>query len=100
MTDSNRPSYPIIGPEEHFYGYVIGLSIEPWTDEGEVPERLLVTFEYGERQQVWEVPDLELWTILWEHLHGNGWHRKNTDDYGYGKVWIEKKEGAWVVDVP
>lgn len=93
-------AYPVIGPESKFYGYVIGLNLEPWEDNYENgSRRLLATFEYSGTVTTWEVPDLELWEMLWRYLKGNGWHRNELGEYGYDKVFIEKKDSGWDVDL-
>lgn len=101
MPTTVSPSpYPVIGPESHFYGYVTGLSIQPRTDDEEIPRRLLATFEYSGKPETWEVPSLELFEALWQHLRGNAWHRKNTDEWGYDKVWISRTDAGWHVELP
>jgi len=100
VTTLAADQYPVIGPERKFYGYVTGLSIEPASENDEIPQRLLATFEYSEKTETWEVPTLELFDALWGHLRGNAWHRKNTGDWGYQKVWIWRNGTEWQVELP
>ena len=62
-----------IGPEEKFYGYVVGLSLERGDLPGspEVPARMFARFEYSGRTWVAEVPDFELFELLTAHLKAN-----------------------------
>lgn len=93
-------TYPVIGRDAQFYGYVIGLNVEPWGDLENGSQRLLATFEHGGRVTVWEVPDFSLFEELWKHLSGNAYHRRKLGEYGYDKVWIEWKDSKWEVDLP
>jgi len=90
-----------IGPEERFYGYIVGLHLEHAEGDLELPAKAYARFEYGNTTSVWLVPDYELFRILSEHLKQNAWCRLETDDNGYNKVWIEKlKDGTWSVSLP
>jgi len=52
----------VIGHEAKFYGYIVGLHLEPNSDRigTETPTKMFATFEYGSGQTVWEVPDFDL----------------------------------------
>ena len=91
-----------IGHEAKFYGYIVGLEIErgDLPDSPEVPKRMFARFEYGAKSTVWEVPDSDLFALLANHMVGNATMRNVHDDYGYSKLWIERKEGQWIVDLP
>lgn len=91
-----------IGTEEHFYGYITGIGVERCTDPGgnQIPTRLYATFEYNGETTVWCVPDHELFSILARHLVDMATMRTEHGDYGYSKLWISKKNGAWDVDLP
>ena len=94
-------SVPVIGEEADFYGYIVGLSVglgDPCP--GYLDRHLYVMFEYNGKRKVWIVPDEELFKILSGYLCETAWLRKNSDDYGYNKLWIEKKDGKWIVDLP
>jgi hypothetical protein len=92
---------PVIGPEEKFYGYIIGLGIgisDPLHDFQD--RNLYALFEYNGVRSPWIVPDDKLFHMLSEYLSEDAWTMKNTDDHGYSKLWIEQKEGNWIVDLP
>jgi len=94
---------PVIGPEEKFYGYIIGLASEPWDEESKVSTRMYATFEYNNERTVYRVPDASLFEILSGHLCGMAAVRERTggDDYGYDKLWIQKRsDGNWSVQLP
>ena len=95
---STRPT-PTIGEASKFYGYIIGIGIIESPGE-EIGRRLYASFEYNGITTVFLVPDADLFQILSNHLVKMAWSRTNTDDYGYEKLWIEKKNGKWVVDLP
>lgn len=88
--------------EAHFYGYIVGLHLEPSADklDSETPTKMFATFEYGGTQTIWEVPDFGLFTELSHHLMSNAEMRYEHQDYGYAKLWIEKKANGWEVDLP
>lgn len=92
----------VIGKEAKFYGYIVGLHLEPGNDplEEQTPTRMYATFEYGSGQTIWEVPDFELFRLLSEHLNNNAHMRSEHGDYGYSKLWIEFKADGWDVDLP
>jgi hypothetical protein len=81
-------------------GYITGIGVERTTDPYNIGRRLFATFEYNGETIVYQVPDPELFEILAQHLCGMASSRKNSDDYGYSKLWIEKKDGKWIVDLP
>ena len=91
-----------IGPEEKFYGYVVGLSLERGDLPGspDVPARMFARFEYSGRTSVAEVPDFELFEILAAHLKANAQWRAEEGDWGYSKVWISRRNGKWRVELP
>ena len=89
-----------IGEEEKFYGYVIGLQVERHPEPKPVGTRLYATFEYNGEVSVWEVPDPKLFEILSGHLCSMAITRSDLGEYGYDKVWIEKRDGKWLVDLP
>jgi len=88
--------------EEKFYGYIIGVSLERSGDEllPEVPTRMFAMFEYNNERSVYEVPDIELFEILNNHLLSNARIRAEHGDYGYAKLWIKKTPSGWDVDLP
>lgn len=88
-----------IGEKEKFYGYIIGLQVERCPDD-RINRKLYATFEYNGEVEVWKVPDSELFKILSSHLVSMANIRSGEDEYGYSKLWIEKKKGKWVVDLP
>jgi len=92
----------VIGPEAKFYGYIVGLQIErgDLPDSPEVPARMFARFENSGTTSVWEVPDHKLFRTLASHMADNAQMRDEHDDWGYSKLWIEKKKGEWVVDLP
>jgi hypothetical protein len=69
-------------------------------EETKNDRNLYALFECNSEETVWRVPDEVLFEILAKHLCGDAWHRKNTDDYGYHKLWIEHKDGKWIVELP
>lgn len=89
-------SVQVIQEEERFYGYIKGIYIN---DEIDIIENrgLYVIFEDN---NVWKVPDLELFKLLSEKLCADAWVVKNTDDHGYSKLLISKKNGKWEVELP
>lgn len=93
-------SKTVIGPAEKFYGYIVGLSIEPMNKTGDWGHRMYATFQYGEKPCVYEVPDSELFKILAGHLVDMTSTRDVSDDFGYEKLWIRKEEGGWHVCIP
>ena len=92
----------MIGPEEKFYGYIVGLSLErgDLPDSPDVPARMFARFEYSDWTSVAEVPDFELFRLLAGHLKANAEMRAEFGDWGYSKVWISKKNGKWSVELP
>lgn len=90
---------PTITEDVAFYGYITGLGVERDTGKPEVPARLFATFEYNGEVKVWLVPDAELFKELSEHLNEMAVLRE-LGDYGYNKVWIERRGGDWHVDLP
>ena len=95
------PEPAIIGHEAKFYGYIVGLHLEPNPDVlGDPPRRLFATFEYGGSQTTWEVPDHKLFRALAQYLSDDAQVRNEHGEYGYAKLWIEWKEGQWDVDLP
>ena len=94
---------PLIGEEDKFYGYIVGLWIglaPDWNDRDNLDRSLYALFEYNYERTLYRVPDEELFKILTGHLYSMAWIRKNTDDYGYDKFWIKKEAGKWEVDLP
>jgi hypothetical protein len=92
----------ILDDETRFYGYITGLFIK-YDDvkEKNYKERgLFAVFEYNDITEIWEVPDLELFNLLFRKLFEDGWFVKNTDDHGYNKLYISKKNGKWEVELP
>ena len=93
---------PTIGSEEKFYGYITGIGVERCADPicDQIPSRLYASFEYNGETTVWCVPDHELFGILASHLTDMALTRTEHGEYGYSKLWIGKKNGAWKVDLP
>lgn len=92
----------VIGHEAKFYGYIVGLHLEPSSDHStaEIPTKMFATFEYSSGQTVWEVPNFDLFCNLSMHLQNNARMRYEHGDYGYAKLWIEKMGEEWHVNVP
>ena len=88
----------------NFYGYLVGLSVGrlPLSlssyDKGDL--RLFATFMYNGTKTTYEVPDLELFKILSEYLMSTAWDYKNSDGDTLNKLYIEKKDGRWLADLP
>jgi hypothetical protein len=97
-----KTKIPTIGTGEHFYGYLTGLGVGgTLEDSWEHDLNLYAMFEYNGARSVWIVPDSELFEILSKHLCSMAWYRKNaSDDFGYNKLWIEFKDGKWIVELP
>ncbi len=89
----------VIGREAKFYGYIVGLEMERGDSPG-IRRRMFARFEYGPLSSVWEVPDSDLFGLLAHHMVGNATMRHEHADYGYSKLWIEKKDGRWIADLP
>ena len=93
----------VITETEQFYGYLVGLKVEQNAEpdrDGYFSPKLYAGFEYGSESSIWEVPDLELFKILSEHLCRMAWARRENAEYGYEKLYIKKQDGRWHVDLP
>ena len=92
---------PTIGPEERFYGYITGLGVEDGgtRPDGTAPDRLYATFEYNGETTVWIVPDHRLFAILARHLCATAAAR-HSGCPGLSKLWIARRGGRWLVDLP
>ena len=90
-----------IGPEERFYGYIVGLSLERGDLPGspDVPTRMFARFEYSGETLEAEVPDAELFHLLAGHLKVCAHMRAEEGDWGYSKIWICKKNGKWYANL-
>jgi hypothetical protein len=92
---------PVIGDKPHFYGYITGVGVERCPNAtDDVPRRLYATFEYNGETSVWLVPNHELFAELARHLIDMAVMRDEHADYGYAKLWISRKNGKWIVDLP
>ena len=89
-----------IGPDEHFYGYIIGLQIEQDWQVELGASRLYALFEYNGEPTIWIVPDYELFEILSRFLLSMAQERSKSDAYGMSKLWISKQGHQWIVDLP
>jgi hypothetical protein len=89
-----------IGPDEHFYGYIIGLQIEQNWEVKLGASELYALFEYNGETTIWIVPDYELFEILSKFLLLMAYERKESDAYGMQKLWISKVGHQWIVDLP
>ena len=90
-----------ISESPRFYGYLVALGTG--TDGLESDANLkshYAMFEYNGEKSVWTVPDWELFEILASHLVSMVRSRCESDSYGYEKLWIEKNDGKWIVDLP
>jgi hypothetical protein len=98
----SKSKLPVIGQDEHFYGYLISLGVGLSSDReiGEWDRNLYAMFESGGDRCVYQVPDHDLFEILSKHLCSMAWIRTNTDEYGYDKLWISKTNGKWTVNLP
>lgn len=93
---------PVISEEPKFYGYLIALGVQ-CGDPGDGPlTYFYAMFEYGSSSQVFIVPDAKLFKYLSKHLVSMAETRELSDgtDYGYDKLWIEKKNRRWLVYTP
>lgn len=91
----------VIGPEEKFYGYLIGLRIADCESSGDdIPMGLFAKFEIGSVTEEWQVPDWELFSQLTPHLIANARMRDEHGEYGYDKLLIKKEVGEWFVSLP
>lgn len=89
-----------IGDASRFYGYIVGLGVTLELDDDLNPNpSMYALFEYNGEMTAWIVRDLELFSILNKHLSDMAWHA-NEGKFGYSKLWIEKKNGKWVVELP
>lgn len=90
----------VISKRARFYGYIIGLQIERCPKDGILGRKVCAMFEWSGRISLWAVPEIELFYALAHRLALMAKCRLNTDDYGYEKLWIEKKNGLWIVTTP
>jgi hypothetical protein len=88
----------VIGEEERFYGYIRGLHYEH-AEEGKEGS-LRAVFEYAYEVTIWEVPDMELFSILHGHLYEMANELKENGNWGYSKLWIKKENGRWSATLP
>lgn len=89
-----------IAEKESFYGYIIGLWVEPEYDpDRRAPSKLYARFEYSGSSRVWLIPDYDLFKVLTSHLADMA-RMRSCDGYGMEKLWIGKKDGKWVADLP
>ena len=91
---------PTIHEEENFYGYIIGLAIEPNGDYDIPPHKMYASFDNKGVIEIWMVPDIQLFQMLAERLCIMAFERDVSDTCGSQKLYIEKKNGQWNVDVP
>ena len=91
---------PIIQDEEKFYGYIIGLAIEPNGDHDIPPHKMYASFDNKGVVQIWMIPDIQLFQMLAERLCIMAFERNISDTFGSQKLYIEKKNDQWIVDVP
>ena len=89
----------VIGETERFYGYIRGLHYEH-AKEDEEEGSLRAVFEYDNGVTIWEVPDMELFSILHGHLYEMANELKENGNWGYSKLWIKKENGRWSVTLP
>lgn len=91
-----------INHTQSFYGYIIGLQIARTpAEKSENPDRsLYATFEYAGVTKTWKVPDLELFTLLSQHLEAMAYVRVATGGYGVEKLSIAHNGKAWIVELP
>lgn len=61
---------------------------------------MFARFEYSGTTTVWQVPDSDLFSLLAKHMVDNAVMRDVHEDWGYSKLWIEKKGTEWHVDLP
>lgn len=94
-----RTKIETIGEAEHFYGYITGVGIHPCDGTDDLNENLYASFEYAGETKVWIVPDIELFDALANCLKSMAWER-HEGCYGMQKLWIAKKNGNWIVDLP
>jgi hypothetical protein len=94
-------SIPIISEKSSFYGYIVGLQIErgDLDSSPECPHRMFARFEYGSKTKIFEIPDHELFRILSVFLSDEAQIR-NVSESRLNKLWIEKLDGKWEVELP
>lgn len=98
---------PVIGPEERFYGYIVGLGVGlsyPGVHYSaqQHDTNCYVMFEYNGKGTIWRVPDVTLFRELGKHLNGMAYFRlEQPDDFGYSKLYIAQlPNGHWSVQTP
>lgn len=94
---------PTIGPEEKFYGYIVGLGVGlTHPGDWEHDTRCYAMFQYNDVVTIWVVPDAELFNALAGYLCSMARFRcEFPDDFGYSKLWIKQTPtGAWSVQMP
>ena len=102
LREANEDSatyWGVIGEEERFYGYIRGLHYEHPVEEEE-EGNLRAVFEYAGEVKIWEVPDMELFSILHGHLYEMANELKENGNWGYSKLWIKKENGRWSATLP
>ena len=97
MTPINNTA-PLITKESKFYGYLTGIHLGSF-DSPETTNTIFAPFEYN-GLTTWQVPDFELFKILTDYLCDGVQERYESDGFGRIKLWIEKKDGKWIVELP
>ncbi len=89
---------PIIGEEEHCYGYLTGLGVEdPWSQGSSSNPTLYASFCQAGRTQVWIVPDVLLFKKLTKSLYSMALNGDCQEMGGIYKLTIFKSNTAWIV---
>lgn len=96
---SDFPACNVIPEEERFYGYITSLGMEEYHGRDYSPLRLYATFEYNGQSSFWIVPSAELFKILTPFLIEMASERANGMP-GHSKLWIGKKNGKWIANLP
>ena len=94
MLVANPP--PLIRENEAFYGYIIGLWVAPSCRDDDLAENtnraIYAVFEYNSQRTLYRVSGLQSFLSFSPSIYAR-WlgFAKNTDDYGYNKLWIKKE---------
>jgi hypothetical protein len=95
---STATQIPIIGEEEHCYGYLTGLGVEdPWSQGSSSNPTLYASFCLAGRTLVWIVPDVLLFKKLTKALYSMALNGDCQEMGGLYKLEIFKSQGTWFV---
>lgn len=101
--NTRKSEIPTIGEVDSFYGYITGLFLKTLDKENrhdqEINTKFFVSFEYWDCEELWIVPDADLFLKLIPYLHEMAFSRHD-ENHGQSKLRIGKKRGEWVVELP